>query len=140
MNDNSNSDSYETSDEDTEDKKAEFVLGGEEEEEEAASDYDTDGSNLAIYSKASINDTTRLQYVTGHREKFTTRKRMYEEGNVMDKMYEGNSLDEPSAKIAKLESQLIGAGVRCEYAGQNGTVAYADYNTVKNLLKQHLHQ
>lgn len=100
-----------------------------------AEDYDTDGSNLAVFAKTGINDTTRLQYVTGHRDKFETRKRMYD-GVVMDKLYEANNLSEPAAKIAKLETEIINAGKRMEYAGQHSTVVYANADEVSDLIHE----
>ena len=128
---------------DDEDVKPEEEQQPEEEDEKEddnkilADDYDTDGSNLAVYSKTSINDTTRLQYVTGHHDKFETRKRMYD-GVVMDKLYEANNLAEPAAKIAKLETEIINSGKRIEYAGQHGTVVYANENEVKDLVHKSL--
>jgi len=103
--------------------------------ETLSEDYDTDGSNLAVYSKTSINDTTRLQYVTGHRDKFETRKRMYDDV-VMEKLYEANNLEEPAAKIAKLEEEIINSGKRFEYSGQHGTVVYANEDEVKDIVKK----
>lgn len=98
---------------------------------------DSDGSNLVIYSKPNINNTTRLQYVTGHRDELETRKRMYD-GVMMDKLYEAHGVNEPANKIAKLEKNIVKAGLRCEYAGQNGTVVYADQDTVKRLIQDTL--
>ncbi|ACH69434.1 P38.7 [Pseudalatia unipuncta granulovirus] len=103
--------------------------------DELPDEYDTDGSNLAVYSKNSINDTTRLQYVTGHRDAFQTRKRMYD-GVVMEKLYEANNLEEPAAKIAKLEEEIINSGKRIEYAGQHGTVVYANEGEVRDIINK----
>ncbi|AKR17507.1 38.7 kDa protein [Mocis latipes granulovirus] len=98
-------------------------------------EYDTDGSNLAIYAKANINDTTRLQYVTGHRDKFNTRKRLYDDG-VMEKIYEANNLDEPAAKISKIEQDIINCGKRVEHIDSHGTIVYANNTTIKPLVKE----
>ncbi|AQQ80340.1 38.7K [Betabaculovirus altermyunipunctae] len=111
----------------------------ESDEGEMRTDYDTDGSNLAVYTKDGIKDsTTRVQYVTGHRDKFETRKRIY---NVaMEKVYEANDLDEPAAKIAKLEEELSKAGVLCERADKQkgAVVANTDEATVKKLLMENV--
>nr|AXS01089.1 38.7 k [Spodoptera frugiperda granulovirus] len=121
------------------DSSSSYSSSEEEDANSAASsvNYDSDGSNLAIYSKPSINDTTRLQYVTGHRDEFETRKRMYD-GVTMDKLYEAHNVNEPAYKISKLEKDITNAGVKCEYAGQNGIVVYANQETVKRLIQEHL--
>lgn len=114
-----------------------LICGKNNETADSESDYDTDGSNLAIYIKPSFNNTTRLQYVMGHREKFETRKRMYD-SVAMEKLYEEHGVEQPNVKVARMESKLINAGVRCEYSGKNGIVAYADDSTVKKLVKEHI--
>lgn len=92
----------------------------------------SEGSNLAVYLKPRIDNHTQLQYVTGKKRRFNTRKRLYDSVDmerVLDEKEEA-----PRKKIKIINDQLENNGLNLTHVNKNSLIVDSHCNKVRDII------
>lgn len=91
---------------------------------------DSDGSNLAVYLKPRINNTTQVQYITGHTERYNLRRKLYDD---MDDVVDMKD-PAPSERILEYNRRLEEAGLVLTAVGRTSVIVDEDCEKVKEII------